>query len=144
MLVTSIFSFFHNVFYPSKIKFQFFSHIYFVVCKCFQFGPVLRICRLVKSEVKAFLKHCGKGGKCWSPAFSPLPTMFFFLLFEVISNHLSHIYFCPRKIHSVWTCLKSCFNWSRVYYAIRKIYPVLNFGIHIQSNFGCLNTFGTG
>ena len=31
---------FHSVFYPSHYKFQFFSHIYFVVCKCFQFGPV--------------------------------------------------------------------------------------------------------
>ena len=40
MLVTSIFSFSHNVFYPSLNKFQFFSYIYFVVCKCFQFGPI--------------------------------------------------------------------------------------------------------
>ena len=40
MLVTSIFSFSHNVFSLSKIKFQIFSHIYFVVCKCFQFGLV--------------------------------------------------------------------------------------------------------
>ena len=37
MLVTSIFSFSQNVFYPSQNKFQFFNHIYFVVCKCFQF-----------------------------------------------------------------------------------------------------------
>ena len=34
MLVNSIFSFSHNVFYPSKIKFQILSHIHFVVCKC--------------------------------------------------------------------------------------------------------------
>ena len=27
-------------FLPFKNKFQLFSHIYFVVCKCFQFGPV--------------------------------------------------------------------------------------------------------
>ena len=40
MLVTSIFSFSNNVFYPSENKFQFFSHIWFVVCKCFQFGPL--------------------------------------------------------------------------------------------------------
>ena len=39
ILVTSIFSFSHNVFYPSQNKFQFFSHIYFIVYKCFQFGP---------------------------------------------------------------------------------------------------------
>ena len=35
MLVTSIFSFFHNVFYPVKHKFYFLSHIYFVICTCF-------------------------------------------------------------------------------------------------------------
>ena len=30
-----------GIFNPSQIKFQFFSHIiYFVVCICFQFGPV--------------------------------------------------------------------------------------------------------
>ena len=40
MLVTSIFSFTHNVFYPSQNKFQFFIYIYFVICKSFQFGQV--------------------------------------------------------------------------------------------------------
>ena len=40
MLVTSIFSFSHDVFYPSKNNFQFWSHIYFVTCKSFQFGLV--------------------------------------------------------------------------------------------------------
>ena len=34
MLVTSNFPFSNNVFYPSQKKFHFFSHIYFVVCKC--------------------------------------------------------------------------------------------------------------
>ena len=34
------FSFFHNVFYPSQNEFHIFSHVYFVVCTCFQFGPV--------------------------------------------------------------------------------------------------------
>ena len=38
--ITSIFSFSHNVFYSSRNKFHFFSYIYFVVCKCFQYGPV--------------------------------------------------------------------------------------------------------
>ena len=33
MLVTSIFSFSHSVFYPYQNRFQFFNHIYFVVCK---------------------------------------------------------------------------------------------------------------
>ena len=40
MPVTNIFSFSHNVFYHSQNKFQFFSYIFIVVCKCFQFGPV--------------------------------------------------------------------------------------------------------
>ena len=40
MLVTRIFSFPHNVFYPSKHKFHSFSHVCFVVSKHFQFGPV--------------------------------------------------------------------------------------------------------
>ena len=40
MLVTSIFSFSNNGFYPSQNKYQFFSHLYFVVCKCSQFGPI--------------------------------------------------------------------------------------------------------
>ena len=35
MLVTSIFSFSQNVFYPSQNKFQYFYNIYFVVCKCY-------------------------------------------------------------------------------------------------------------
>ena len=39
--LTSIFSFSHNVFYHFQNKFQFLGHIYFVVCKCFEFGPVL-------------------------------------------------------------------------------------------------------
>ena len=30
----------HNVVYPSQIIFQSLIHIYFVICKCFQFWPV--------------------------------------------------------------------------------------------------------
>ena len=40
MLVSSIFSFSHNVFNIFQNKFQIFIHIYFVVCKCFEFEPV--------------------------------------------------------------------------------------------------------
>jgi hypothetical protein len=40
MLITSIFSFSKNVFYPSPVKFQFFSHVYFVLCKFFQFEQI--------------------------------------------------------------------------------------------------------
>ena len=40
MLVTSIFSFSHNIFYHLETNLIFFSHFYIVVCICFQFGPV--------------------------------------------------------------------------------------------------------
>ena len=30
----------HNVFYPIKDRNHYFSNISFVVCKCFEFGPV--------------------------------------------------------------------------------------------------------
>ena len=40
IVVTSIFSFYSNVFSPPQKEFLFFSHIYFVICKCFQFKPV--------------------------------------------------------------------------------------------------------
>ena len=50
MLVTSIFSFFHNVFYPSKNKFQFFIHIHFVVCKIYAFD-------LDQSKIESFGKE---------------------------------------------------------------------------------------
>ena len=52
MLVTSIFSFSHNVFYPYHYKFQCLTHIYSVVCKCFQFGQVYKF--VVWERVKAF------------------------------------------------------------------------------------------
>ena len=35
MMATGIFSFSHNVLYPSKERFQHLSHIEIVVCKCF-------------------------------------------------------------------------------------------------------------
>ena len=38
MLVTSIFSFSHHVFYPIKDRNHHICYIYFVVCKYFQFG----------------------------------------------------------------------------------------------------------
>ena len=38
MLVNSIFS--HNVFNPIKVKNHHVKYVGFVVCKCFQFGPV--------------------------------------------------------------------------------------------------------
>ena len=41
MLVTSIFTFYQHVFNPIKDINHHFSKLYFVICKCFQFGPVL-------------------------------------------------------------------------------------------------------
>ena len=43
MLVTSIFSFSHNDFYPSKKECLFLKYIYFVVCKCVEFLTVLKL-----------------------------------------------------------------------------------------------------
>ena len=40
MLESSTLSFSHNDFYPFQEKFLFLSYVYFVVWKCFQFGPV--------------------------------------------------------------------------------------------------------
>ena len=40
MLVGSISSFYQNVFYPTTERKYHSSNIKFVVCKCFQFGPV--------------------------------------------------------------------------------------------------------
>ena len=54
MLVTSIISFSHNVFYPLHNKFQFFHHNYFVVCKCFQFGPDQKFVFCGKELIKHF------------------------------------------------------------------------------------------
>ena len=57
------FSFSHNVFYPSWNKFHFYTHIYFVICKWFQFGPVWnfvvwkRINRLTSWRPRKTLSH---------------------------------------------------------------------------------------
>ena len=52
MGATSIFSFSHNIFYPSKIKFQIFGciYMYFVICNCFQKCTSLEFSPLVKSR----------------------------------------------------------------------------------------------
>ena len=52
MLVTSIFSFSHNVFYPSQNKFQFFRQIFICHLQMLSLRSSLKICRLVKSYVK--------------------------------------------------------------------------------------------
>ena len=91
MLVTSIFSFSHNVFYPIKKKVHHLSYFNFV-CKVFKFELNNKF--LDWSKLKAYAddknehnrkikicfwkgrKHCGKRRKCWFPEFSPFPTMF--------------------------------------------------------------------
>ena len=75
---------FPQCFLTFKSKFQFFSYIYFVVCKCFEFGPV--ICKdltlysidthFKASTTDSFWKHCGKRRNCSSRAISSFPTMF--------------------------------------------------------------------
>ena len=59
------------------------------------------------SRKEAFSKHCGKRRKCWSPAFSPFPTMFSTL--SKTNYHLCYIYvtcecfqFGLGKIFVVW------------------------------------------
>ena len=54
MLVTSIFSFSHNIYYPSQNKLPYLSYIYLVVCKCFQFGQVYNF--VIWYKVKGILQ----------------------------------------------------------------------------------------
>ena len=70
------FSFSHNVFNPSRCCFQFLSHIYFVVCKCFQFGPVENV--------------------------SPFSQCSFPMLFSVFES----LFFCRLQMLSIWTSRK--------------------------------------
>ena len=59
MLVTSIFSFSHNVFFPIKDKNHHLEYIYFVVCKYFEFAPVYDFCHSVKNFLaKSTLHSC--------------------------------------------------------------------------------------
>ena len=51
MLVTSIFSFFHNVFYPSQNKCQIFTHVYFGRLQILSISTSLKILSLGKGLV---------------------------------------------------------------------------------------------
>ena len=64
----------HNV--PSQCYFQFLSHFFFVVCKCFQFGPVENV--------------------------SPFPQCSFPMLFSVFES----LFFCRLQMLSIWTSRK--------------------------------------
>ena len=121
MLVTSISSFFHNVFYPSQNKFHIFIHVYFVVCTCFQFGP----------------------------AFSPFPTMFstlhktnftFSFMFILSSAHVSiwtsifsfsHDVFYPsqNKFHifiHVYFVVCTCFQLGPAFFPFPTMFSTLH------------------
>ena len=93
MLVTSIFSFSHNVFYPIEDRNLHLSYNYFVICKCFQFdlvqillfGLELTISQtspgFYVSALQVFRKQCGK---------SEIARNEQFLLFPVFSTHLEN------------------------------------------------------
>ena len=49
MLITSIFSFSHNVFNPIKDRYHHLTYSYFVICKCFQY--------LGQSNILSFYQH---------------------------------------------------------------------------------------
>ena len=107
MLVTSIFSFSHNVFYSSRHKFQFLSHNYFVICKCFEFGPVYNF--VVRSRVNAsttdsFFKTSWKEKKL------PVTSNFFF-------SH--HVFYSIRKLYPHLSIFLTLYlylllNWKRL------------------------------
>ena len=46
---------------------------------CKEFTHYLTVHTFVDPKKEAVRKHCGKKRKCWCPAFSPFPTMFFSL-----------------------------------------------------------------
>ena len=97
MLVTSIFSFSHNVFYPSQNKFQFLSHIYLSSAnasssdrsKILSFGKEFMLTVLKPSQPftkqsqvlttlkqKSFVNNAGKGENTCNKHFLLLPHSF--------------------------------------------------------------------
>ena len=102
ILVTSIFSFSHNVFYPSQNKFHCFIHIYYVICKWF---------------------NCGVGGRevvlasqSWGPEFMSrgrVATLEFF-----IGPHIRHEYWCSSleaELREINISCKNLFlNWCKI------------------------------
>ena len=80
MLVTSIFSFSHNVFYPSKNKFQFFSHVYIFCClRMLSIWTHPKICRLVKSYEHFFIQ-------LWIASFYQSQYLICLFLFNSLPN----------------------------------------------------------
>ena len=102
MLVSSIFSFSHNVFYPSQIKVYFLNHIYFVVCNCFSIWTGSKsYLSLTAYRKKTFENIAGKEENAGKQHFLVFPQYFLpvsnqSLLFE------SHL-FCRLQLLSIWT-----------------------------------------
>ena len=75
MLVSSIFSFFRNVFFQLQKQFLFLSFIYFVVCTCFQFRQNFFLCECVENIVgngeNAGNQHFLLFPQCFLKAFYP-------------------------------------------------------------------------
>ena len=100
MPVTSILSFSFNLFYFFQKEYQVFSHIYFVVCKCFNPLPNDKV--LNETKFKAFADNklnykkiiflslieqkTGKRRKCWLPAFSPFHALFSKAMFPRVAK----------------------------------------------------------
>ena len=62
MLVISIFSFSPQCSLPMPKKFRFFSHIYFVVCKCCQDGPLYKSVTWLRIKGKLLKNNGRKSG----------------------------------------------------------------------------------
>ena len=87
MLVTSIFSFSHNVFYPSKTNFNFSATFNLSSANAFNldqsknlsFGKELTLSQtspgFYVSAVQVLWKHCGKRRSCSLWAICPFPTV---------------------------------------------------------------------
>ena len=109
LLVTSIFSFSHNVSYPSQDNFWFW--ITFILlsanpfnldwCKILSFGKELTLyfinTHFDASITDSFWKHCGKRRNCSKRAISPFPTMFSTQpgnCIPICPYFLNHIFIC--------------------------------------------------
>ena len=81
MLITSIFSFSHNVFYPIKDRNLHFSYNYFVICKCVQLDLVQNFVVWVRvnhfPNKPWFLQFIPSSPNPISPKFFPFCTFFF-------------------------------------------------------------------
>ena len=101
MLVTSIFAFSHNVFYSIKKRKYHLSNTYFVVCKCFQFGPV-------QTDVIWYLKSVQPQSACRLQMYNIYNLELSNILLSCIQLRLS-----ISKQSRVSTILKNSLSFSR-------------------------------